>query len=320
MRARHVVVVLLSLELSATLLAHEHTASLGTRLPAADVWNAATAAALTVLTAWYLAGLSRLWSKPVGRTVIRPWQAGAFLAGIALVAVALLSPLDRASDVLFSAHMTQHEILMLVSAPLMVLGRPLIATLWALGEEERTALGALFRHKRLAAGWHYLSGPFTVLVLHAVVLWGWHVPAMFELALHEESIHVLQHLAFFLTAALFWWTLIHGRYGRLGYGAGVLYVFATALHTEILGALLTFDRRSIYATHAARTLAAGRDPVADQQFAGVLMWVPFGAIFVVISLALFAAWLGAAEQRAAVTDPDRSLKALAPSEAPHTGV
>src|SRR5207253_10440413 len=113
-------------------------------------------------------------------------------------------------------------------------------------------------HKRwIAGGWDAATGPLTVLVLHALVLWMWHVPAMFEAALHDETIHVVQHLGFFLTAALFWWALIHGRYGRLGYGVGVLYVFATAMHTQILGALLTFGRHDWYPTHRARTLAAG---------------------------------------------------------------
>jgi putative membrane protein len=130
----------------------------------------------------------------------------------------------------------------------------------------------------------------------------WHVPALFEAALHDETVHVVQHLGFFLTAALFWWALIHGRYGRAGYGIGVAYVFATAMHTQILGALLTFGNRIWYPTHAARTGAAALD---DQQLAGIVMWIPFGVIFVLIALALFAAWLGEAERRVAFTSAER---------------
>jgi putative membrane protein len=275
---------------------------------AALVWNAVTALSLCLVATLYAVGVRRLWHIRAGRQTIASWQAASFALGCASAAIALLSPLDAWSDVLFSAHMAQHEILMLVSAPLMVLGRPFIATLWSLERPARETLAGFTRQRWLAAIWQRLSGPMTVLILHAAVLWAWHLPALFELALRNESIHVVQHLGFFLTSALFWWALVHGRYGRLGYGIGVLYVFATAMHTEILGALLTFGSRTWYPTHAARTAAAGFNPVADQQLAGVVMWIPFGVVFLLIGLALFAAWLGEAERRVAFTSAARAIR------------
>jgi putative membrane protein len=262
------------------------------------LWDVATALVLLTIAALYATGSVRLWRSPGGRSTIRRWQATAFFAGWASAAAALLSPLDRWSDVLFSAHMAQHEILMLISAPLMVAGRPFIAVLWAFSAGGRERIGAALRARPLQRGWEVATGPVTVLILHAVVLWIWHVPVFFEAALRNETVHVVQHLGFFVTAALFWWALIHGRYGKLGYGIAVLYVFATAMHTQILGALLTFGTRIWYPTHAARTTAAGMSAVDDQQFAGVLMWIPFGVVFLVVGLALFAAWLGEAERRA----------------------
>jgi cytochrome c oxidase assembly factor CtaG len=275
-------------------------------------WNLVTAIVLVTVVTLYVIGLLRLWRSEGGRQTIRPWQAAAFYLGCAFTALALLSPLDRWSDILFSAHMAQHEVLMLVGAPLMVLGRPFIATLWALVPPARARVGALVRRPAVAYAWERVSGPFTVLLLHAVVLWLWHIPFMFEWALHNEPVHVVQHLGFFLTAALFWFALVHGRYGRLGYGIGVVYVFATAMHTEALGALLTFASHTWYPTHAARTAARGMSALGDQQLAGVVMWVPFGVIFVLIALALFAAWLGEAERRMAFT---RSVRAVRESEA-----
>ena len=263
------------------------------------MWDNLTAFTLTALALLYGIGVARLWNKGA----VHKWQMAAFYAGCAFGASALLSRLDTWSDILFSAHMTQHEILMLVAAPLMVLGRPFIVTLWAFSPETRNRIGAVTR--RLSRPWEVISGPLTVLILHAAVLWIWHVPAMFESALHHEGIHAFQHLGFFLTAALFWWALIHGRYGRLGYGVGVVYVFLTAMHTQVLGALLTFANRVWYPTHAARTAAAGVHPVHDQQFAGIVMWIPFGVVFVLIALALFAAWLGEAERRVAFSTADR---------------
>ncbi|HYH09588.1 MAG TPA: cytochrome c oxidase assembly protein [Thermoanaerobaculia bacterium] len=271
---------------------------------AAQVWNALTAVSLLFIATLYLAGLRQLWTSDAGHQTIPRWRAASFFLGWIATGVSLLGPLDRWSDVLFSAHMAQHEILMLLAAPLMVLGRPFIAMLWALSA--RNTVAAIVRHR----AWDYVTGPFFVLVLHAAVLWMWHVPFLFEAALQQEWVHVLQHLGFFVTAALFWWALIHGRYGKLGYGIGVLYVFATAMHTQILGALLTFGSRSWYPTHAARTAAAGVNPIDDQQFAGILMWIPFGVVFLFVGLALFAAWLGEAERRVAFTSAERAKRAM----------
>ena len=269
------------------------------------MWNALTAVCLVLAAAAYAIGVRRLWRTPAGRQTIPWWRAAAFALGCGSVAVSLLSRLDVLSDVLFSAHMVQHEILMLVSAPLMVLGRPFVATLWSLSAPGRAAVASFARRPPIAIVWERISGPFTVLLLHAAVLWVWHVPALFDAALHDEALHAFQHLGFFLTAALFWWALVHGRYGRLGYGVGVLYVFATAMHSQILGALLTFAVHGWYPTHTSRTAASHVDPVADQQLAGIVMWIPFGAVFLVIGLALFAAWLGEAERRVAFTTADR---------------
>jgi putative membrane protein len=274
----------------------------GSFLTAQAFWDLASAVILTGFALTYVRGLRQLWKTDAGHVVVRRWQAIAFGAGWLSVVVALLSPLDRLSEILFSAHMAQHEILMLVAAPLMVIGRPFIVLMWALPAKSRASVGHRIRQPFLLAAWNRLTGPLTVLFAHAVVLWVWHVPALFEAALRNEAIHVFQHLCFFVTAALFWWALIHGRYGRAGYGVGVMYVFATAMHSQILGALLTFGRRIWYPTHAART---GVGALEDQQFAGIVMWVPFGVVFVVIGLALFAAWLGEAQRRVRYSTADR---------------
>jgi cytochrome c oxidase assembly factor CtaG len=119
---------------------------------------------------------------------------------------------------------------------------------------------------------------------------------LYAYALAHESIHVLQHFCFFGTAALFWWGIAHGRYGRIGYGVAVMYVFATAVHSGVLGALLTLSPRvwyPPYATHPGRALS----PLEDQQLAGLLMWVPAGLLLAVGGLTLFAAWLKESDRR-----------------------
>ncbi len=283
--------------------AHENHETV--RTASADFWNAATLLTLVVLANLYVLGVLRMWTSAGGRRAIRKWQAGAFLAGCIATGFALLSSLDRASDIFFSAHMEQHEILMLIAAPLMVLGRPFIVTLWALPLRARELVVGIAHSSTMGAAWRVISGPLAVVLLHAGVLWLWHLPKLFEAALRNETIHVVQHLMFFLVAALFWWALIHGRYGRIGYGVAVLFVFVTAMNTEVLGALFSFGRRPWYPTHAVRTVAAGVSAIDDQQLAGVLMWIPFGVVFVLVGLALFAAWLGEAERRVALTTAAR---------------
>jgi putative membrane protein len=138
-----------------------------------------------------------------------------------------------------------------------------------------------------------VTAPAAVWLLHAVALWAWHVPALFNAALASDPIHALQHLSFFGTAVLFWWGLVQDRYDRMQYGAAVLYVFTTAVHSGVLGALLTLSPWPWYPAYATTTAAFGLTPLEDQQLGGLIMWVPAGAIYVAVGLAFFAAWLGA---------------------------
>jgi putative membrane protein len=251
-------------------------------------------AALTL----YVCGVARLWrAAGVGGGVSRA-RVAAFAAGNLVLLLALVSPLDRLSDSLFSAHMTQHELLMVVAAPLIVLGRPFIAYLWTLPLEARVAVGHWLRRPHFRYSWQFVTAPFFVLVLHACVRWVWHIPALFEGAMRHEGLHAFQHFSFFVSAALFWWALMHGRYGSAGYGLAVLFVFATALHTSVLGALISVAPRLLYTIYAARTSQVGWQALEDQELAGLIMWIPSGVLFLVTALALFGAWLGEAERRA----------------------
>lgn len=245
-------------------------------------------AGLLLSLSLYSIGTARLWRHAGAGRGVRWWQAAAFLGGWLSFVIALVSPLDKLSKILFSAHMTQHEILMVVAAPLLVIARPLVPIVWALPQSWRPKI-------TFGKFWTFLGTPFIATLLHAVALWVWHVPVLYEAVLHHEYMHGVQHSSFFLTAALFWWSLIHGRYGRVGYGIAVLYVFVTMLHSGALGALFTFSSRLWYPSYA-------RAGLEDQQLAGLIMWVPAGIVMVVLGLALFAMWLGEAERRVAVLE------------------
>lgn len=257
-----------------------------------------TLALLGTSAALYAIGIARIWHKT------KKWQPLAFAAGWLALFIALVSPLDALSAILFSAHMAQHEMLMIVAAPLLVLGRPLIAFLWALPAPWRTAAARLAPTR----AWHVITGPLVVTVLHAVALWIWHLPSWYQATLQSDFIHALQHLSFLVTASLFWWALIHGRYGRMGYGVAVVYVFVTAAHSGALGALIAFSPRVLYPIYQATAAQWGLDPIEDQQLAGIIMWIPAGVLMTILGVALFAAWLGEAERRVALTQSEMLRK------------
>jgi putative membrane protein len=217
-----------------------------------------------------------------------------YACGWLALVVALISPLDPLADQSFAAHMAQHELIMIVAAPLIALASPLVAFMWVLPPAGRRSVMRVVRGRRAAGAWAAITAPTTVWLLHGVTLWLWHIPSLFDAALQSEAIHGVQHLMFFWTAALFWWGMAYGRYGRVGYGAAVVYVFATAVHSGVLGALLTFSPQvwfPLYATTTHAMRAFGLTPLEDQQLAGLLMWVPAGVIFIAGGLYFFAAWL-----------------------------
>jgi len=209
--------------------------------------------------------------------------------------VALVSPLHALGAVLFSAHMIQHEVLMLVAAPLLVLGRPLLFFLWALPLPWRRQLGRV--NKNMQGGWRVLTHPFVAWALHALALWIWHIPRLFQATLTSDLAHTWQHVSFFGTALCFWWALLYRHRELQGYGVAVLAVFTTALHSSLLGALLTLAPTPWYPAYAHTTAAWGLTSLEDQQLGGLIMWIPAGGLYLLAALTLGAGWLRAAERQ-----------------------
>jgi putative membrane protein len=213
-----------------------------------------------------------------------------FWAGWLFLLVALLSPLHPLGEALFSAHMVQHELLMVAAAPLLVLARPLVALLWGIPLVWRRALGQWSKRNTVQQTWRFFTHPMTAWWVHAGALWLWHIPRFFQATLYSDWVHSAQHVSFLGSALLFWWSLFYAH-GKSRYGASVLYLFTTAVHTSILGALLTFSSTVWYPDYIPTTLAWGLKPLEDQQAGGLIMWIPAGLVYVVGGLALFAEWL-----------------------------
>ncbi len=240
----------------------------------------------------YMRGTRRLWART---GVARPWRAAAFAAGLVTLLLVLVTPLDEASEQRLWAHMVQHEVLVAVAAPLLILANPLPSLLWALSPGHRAAVAPWWRrvsrsHAR-PRGW--AAWAVGALVLQTVAIWAWHAPDLYEAALHSELLHALQHASFLGTALFFWWAVLGARRRSL-YGGGALVNFAAALQGVALGAFMTLAGRVWYPTYAA-VEGGNLTPLEDQQVAGVIMWGPAGIAYLLAAVLLFAAWLGGSD-------------------------
>jgi cytochrome c oxidase assembly factor CtaG len=190
--------------------------------------------------------------------------------------------------------MLQHELLMVVVAPLLVLARPLEAWAWALPAATRRALAAFSRGRVVRSAWRALTTPIGAWSVHALALWIWHLPLLFVAALSDPALHVLQHACFFASALAFWWA-VFGRGLRAPDAASVACLFTTMLHTSALAALLTFAPSAWYAHGVVPPF--GLTTLEDQQLGGLVMWVPGGLAYVVAGLAIVGSWLTASRAR-----------------------
>ena len=257
---------------------------------------------LVVAAALYARGTRRLRQRITGTK--RLGRALAFYGGLAVLAVALMSPLDALAGTLFSAHMVQHLLLMIVAAPLLVLGRPVAPLIAGLPQAGRDAV------RRAGAGGvrqvtHFLARPFVVWTLGTLALWAWHMPTLYEAALSHDVLHVAEHVSFLGTALLLW-SVVLGSGARRGPAArpiAAMLVFANGVQGTALGAVLIFASGPLYPVHAAGAAAWGTTLVQDQQLAGALMWGVPALLYVLTIGWLLLRWFTEMEP----ASPDRAL-------------
>lgn len=266
-----------------------------------DVWSAhhwtwewSITVPLAAIAAWYLIGSARRRS----RYPALKWRHLAFWGGWLTLVFALVSPLHQLGDALFSAHMFQHELLILLAAPLIAAAHPSVTLLYALSPKYRAHVGRFISSAERHPIVSFVTAPLSAFLLHAVALWGWHIPALYEATISSDFIHALQHLSFFVSGLVFWSALYGAGRSSMGYGSAVLYTFGTAVHCSALGALLTFSNVLWYPIYANRTEIWHMSALQDQQLGGLLMWVPSGVIFIVIGLVLTGRWMTASTERA----------------------
>jgi putative membrane protein len=231
-------------------------------------WTFEPAVVISLVTAAIVYGRGRL------RLGSRPRRTAAFAAGLAVVAVALLSPLDAQASTRFAAHMVQHLLLMVVAAPLLAYARPTAALVAGLPAPLRDTARRNRRHRIPA-----LTHPVVVWSAGTIVLWAWHMPALYDAALSSDLFHAAEHASFLGTAYLFWWVALRRSTPRPIAG---LLVFATGVQSSALGAVLLFASTPLYPEHTTG--------LEDQQLAGALMWGPPAVVYLVTLGWLLVRW------------------------------
>ncbi|MBA3688402.1 MAG: cytochrome c oxidase assembly protein [Chloroflexi bacterium] len=228
------------------------------------------------------------------------WRSAAFLSGLAVLALALLSPIEAYEGELFSVHMLQHMLLELVVAPLLLLGAPATLALRAATPAVRARLLAVL-HSRVVTA---LSFPLLAWVLFAAVNWGWHFSALYDQALETPWLHDLQHVTFLGAALLFWWPVVGAdpvRW-RLPHPVRLFYLFLAMPQNSFLGIALMSAPAALYPHYLSNVRDWGPTPAVDQSVGGMLMWVGGDIVFLLAMGFVVAAWVRAEDRRTARLD------------------
>jgi putative membrane protein len=255
-------------------------------------WEPAIVLPLAALLVVYTLGALRR-----GSVGLLGWRHTSFLTGLATLFLALTSPIHDLGEQLFSAHMLQHEILILVSAPLISASHPGATLLWALAPRHRSEIGGWMHRIESSGPAQFFTAPLNAWIMEAAALWIWHIPFLYQATLQSDWVHAAQHISFLTTAVLFWSALYGVGRSAMSYGAATLYVFGTAVHCSALGALLTFSQVLWYPAYAGTTAPWGLTPLEDQQLGGAIMWVPSGVVFIAVAMVLMSRWISESDRR-----------------------
>jgi cytochrome c oxidase assembly factor CtaG len=272
-------------------------------------WRVEVVLPLTLLGIVYTLGWRRLRRRTrAARDSYRlanGWRLAAYLGGLLVVLLALVSPIDVLGGQLFFMHMIQHLLLVMFAPPLLMLANPLPFLLWGMPQRWRRRTGrwlsvALHRESRFRQALRSATGPGIIWLLYVIFLLGWHDPNLYNAALRNEFLHDVEHLTFFLPAMLYWWHVvgagprIHKQFGR---PARVAYNIAAIPPTMFTGIAIAFAEQPIYTYYLAMPRIWGLDVLSDQRISGVIMWLPGSMMYIISALILVARWLQGEERK-----------------------
>jgi putative membrane protein len=218
-----------------------------------------------------------------------------FFAGLFVIFASLNGPLhDLSDDYLFSAHMVQHLLLTLTMPPLLIAGVP------------GWMLRPLLRNRAIAAIGRRVTKPVFCFTLFNVVIAAWHIPDLYNAAMANHNIHIIEHLMFMSAAVLMWWPLMSPlpELPRLAYPGQMLYCFLMSIPMSITAVYITMADHILYPVYAAAPRVSPLTPMDDQLLGGLIMWVPGGLIFALIMTVVFFRWAARGEDSTAGAQVD----------------
>lgn len=274
------------------------------------------AVSLGLLAALYLDGAQR---SRAGARAWPIWRTALFLLGLAAIVAALLSPIDALALDLFSVHMIQHMLLLMVAAPLLLLGAPVRPLLRGLPRWARVhVVRPIARSGAVRAALHLLRHPLVAGSLYVGGLYVWHAPPLYDAAIFDQTVHDLEHLWFLITALLFWSCVIDPEPFRatLPFGLRIPYLVIAGAGQGLLGALLTLSSRAFYPAYTGRSVGFGIDPLTDQHVGGAIMWAPGDLIFFVAVSIVFFQWLDRDEREQLEREARARTAPAAPARMP----
>lgn len=235
-----------------------------------------------LLALWALWGW-RVWvhrqRTPAQR--VSTFQSFAFGAGLVVMFLALNGPLHDISDFyLFTGHMVQHLVLTIVVPPLLLLGTP--------GWMLRPALRAGFVNSPART----ITTPLAAFAIFNVILAAWHLPPLYNAAMYYHGVHITQHLMFLVGAVLMWWPLLSPlpELPRLSYPGQMLYSFLMTLPMTVISIFIVYADHLLYPAYASAPRLWGLSPLEDQRLGGLIMWIPGGLFFYLITSVIFFRW------------------------------
>ena len=204
-----------------------------------------------------------------------------FFAALFVIFASLNGPLhDLSDDYLFSAHMVQHLLLTLAMPPLFIAGIP------------GWMLRPLLRNRVVGAIARRVTRPLICYAIFNIVIAAWHIPDLYNAAMANHSIHIVEHLMFMAAAVLMWWPLMSPlpELPRLAYPGQMLYCFLMSLPMSIIAIYITLADHVLYPAYASAPRISPLSPMNDQLLGGLIMWVPGGLIFALIMTVVFFKW------------------------------
>jgi putative membrane protein len=252
-------------------------------------WRPEIILTLGLAATLHLMGRWRLKRRGAAQ-LVAAWRSAAYLGGLVVLWIALMSPIDVLSGQFFFMHMIQHLLLVMIAPPLLWIANPMPFTIWGLPASVRLEVGRLLRQdSALRRAVRSLTTPGLVWLAFVAAVVGWHDPRAYDASLRSELVHDLEHLSFFGTAMLFWWHVIVAAphiHKRLSRGVRIGYTLSVVPPNMLTGIAIAFASEPIYTYYTTATRLGGMSVLQDQMVGGILMWIPGSMMYLIAALIL----------------------------------